>query len=255
MDAPGRRSRRWRRTASCAGPRCCIRRPPRGWWACSALALAIAGGGSAAAPPRPAGGRRAAPACCADRAADRGPAAGSGSCHDRIALSARSSATACGPAGVARALPGRRPRRPAGDHARRRGPAARRGGGDGLRPRRVRRPAAGGGRAAAGRAGDRARRRWCARSCPTSRAWCCSGCWRRSCGAIGSGATPPGRRWWWRRWPGVGAALAAPRLDLHKPWVDYRAWAGTRGAPRTWTRSSGTRPTGRCTGRAPGTRC
>ena len=26
---------------------------------------------------------------------------------------------------------------------------------------------------------------------------------------------------------GVGAAIAAPRLDVHKPWVDYRAWAGT----------------------------
>lgn len=26
---------------------------------------------------------------------------------------------------------------------------------------------------------------------------------------------------------GVVAAIAAPRLDPHKPWVDYRAWAGT----------------------------
>ncbi len=28
---------------------------------------------------------------------------------------------------------------------------------------------------------------------------------------------------------GVGAAAAAPRLDLHKPWLNYRAWAGTLG--------------------------
>jgi transglutaminase-like putative cysteine protease len=26
---------------------------------------------------------------------------------------------------------------------------------------------------------------------------------------------------------GVVAAVVAPRLDLHKPWIDYRAWAGT----------------------------
>jgi transglutaminase-like putative cysteine protease len=26
---------------------------------------------------------------------------------------------------------------------------------------------------------------------------------------------------------GVGAAIAAPRIDQHSPWVDYRAWAGT----------------------------
>ena len=26
---------------------------------------------------------------------------------------------------------------------------------------------------------------------------------------------------------GVGGALAAPRIDQHTPWVDYRAWAGT----------------------------
>src|SRR6202012_4356665 len=26
---------------------------------------------------------------------------------------------------------------------------------------------------------------------------------------------------------GVGGAIAAPRIDQHSPWVDYRAWAGT----------------------------
>ncbi|HEY3728904.1 MAG TPA: transglutaminase-like domain-containing protein [Solirubrobacteraceae bacterium] len=26
---------------------------------------------------------------------------------------------------------------------------------------------------------------------------------------------------------GVGAAIVAPKIDPHKPWVDYRAWAGT----------------------------
>ncbi len=31
---------------------------------------------------------------------------------------------------------------------------------------------------------------------------------------------------------GVGAAIAAPRLDLHKPWVNYRAWAGSLGRRR-----------------------
>jgi protein-glutamine gamma-glutamyltransferase len=27
---------------------------------------------------------------------------------------------------------------------------------------------------------------------------------------------------------GVGGAILAPRIDQHKPWVDYRAWAGTQ---------------------------
>lgn len=42
---------------------------------------------------------------------------------------------------------------------------------------------------------------------------------------------------------GVGAAVVAPRIDQHRPWVDYRAWAGTA-APRhldtfSWNQSYG----------------
>ena len=42
---------------------------------------------------------------------------------------------------------------------------------------------------------------------------------------------------------GVGAAIAAPRLDLHKPWLNYRAWAGTFGVRHidsfNWNRTYG----------------
>src|SRR5262249_17530915 len=31
---------------------------------------------------------------------------------------------------------------------------------------------------------------------------------------------------------GVAAALVAPRLDQHKPWLDYRAWTGTAASGR-----------------------
>jgi len=42
---------------------------------------------------------------------------------------------------------------------------------------------------------------------------------------------------------GVGATIVAPRIDQHKPWVDYRAWASTA-APRhldtfSWNQSYG----------------
>ena len=53
---------------------------------------------------------------------------------------------------------------------------------------------------------------------------------------------------------GVGGAIAAPRIDQRSPWVDYRAWAGTA-VPSTSTRSTGTRPTARCAGPRPATRC
>ena len=53
---------------------------------------------------------------------------------------------------------------------------------------------------------------------------------------------------------GIAGAIAAPGLDPHKPWVNYRAWPG-RSPGRGSTPSTGPSPTARCTGPTPATRC
>ena len=157
-----------------------------------------------------------------------------------------------GAAGRARSVPGHQRVGPRGDRARRRRAAARRGAPRGIRAAVTGRSAPGRGGAAADRAGGRPVDARAAPEFRICRAWCCSACWRRSCGASGSAATAASAAapspCCWRDRGGAGRgprarpaqAVAqlpgAGRIDRQRRHVDTFNWNQTYG-PLHWPHS------------------